>query len=165
MQASLAPTAQRALHCSHLPKTCTVNYTRMWATFPILPPPLRIGGNPCSHRLQYCHRRVLRLQHFLANERTTAVSSAVKMPPQAIAPAAPAGGAGAAPAPASKGSGFIWTVLRMFLLWWFIKNFFGQRNTLNNSPREDLLLPKYEKGYPLDVAMYLAEIPHFSLYK
>ena len=84
------------------------------------------------------------------------------MPPPAPAPAAAAGN----PAQAqSKGSGFIWTVLRMFLLWWFIKNFFGQRNTLDKTPREDLLLPKYEKGYPLDVAMYLAEIPHFSLHK
>ena len=63
------------------------------------------------------------------------------------------------------GSSFLWTIMRMFLLWWFIRNFFGQRSNMDKLPRQELLMPKYEKGYPLDIAMYLAEIPHFSLHK
>ena len=43
------------------------------------------------------------------------------------------------------------------------RNFFGQRQTMQNLPVEERLIPKYQEGYPLDMAVYLTEAPTFSL--
>ena len=43
------------------------------------------------------------------------------------------------------------------------RNFFGQRQNLQKLPVEERLIPKYQEGYPLDMAVYLTEQPNFSL--
>ena len=70
------------------------------------------------------------------------------MPP-AVAPANAA-------APRQR-SNPLWTVLRMGLMYFFFKNFFGGPSKPQN--REEMLVPKFERGLALDISVYLTEHP------
>lgn len=47
----------------------------------------------------------------------------------------------------------------MGLMYFFFKNFFGGPSKPQN--REELLIPKFERGLPLDISVYLNEYPTF----
>ncbi len=51
----------------------------------------------------------------------------------------------------------LWTVLRMGLMYFFFKNFFGGPS--KPVPREEMLAPKFERGLPVDLNVYLSESP------
>ena len=53
----------------------------------------------------------------------------------------------------------LWTVLRMGLMYFFFKNFFG--GPQKPVPREEMFAPKFERGLPLDMNVYLSDQPEF----
>ena len=56
----------------------------------------------------------------------------------------------------------IWNMLRMFFVWYLIRQFFGG-NTTNKLPREELVVPRFEKGFVFDMTVYLSESPSYNL--
>ena len=84
------------------------------------------------------------------------------MPEGAVAQPGPAaaGEGQAAPAPAKQN--VVWTVIRMFFIWYLFKNFFGNKSP-HSLPREELLVPKFEKGFPFDMSVFLSETPTYDL--
>lgn len=71
----------------------------------------------------------------------------------------PAAGAnGAAEQPRQRANP-LWTVLRMGVMYFFFKNFFGGPSKPEN--REEMLVPKFQRGLDLDINVYLTESPIF----
>ena len=70
------------------------------------------------------------------------------MPPAAQAAAVQEG------APRQR-SNPLWTVLRMGLMYYFFKNFFG--GPQKSVPREEMFVPKFERGLLLDMNVYISE--------
>lgn len=59
-------------------------------------------------------------------------------------------------APRQRGNP-LWTVLRMGLMYFFFKNFFG--GPTKPVSREEMLVPKFQRGLPIDLNVYLSESP------
>ena len=62
-----------------------------------------------------------------------------------------------------KPQNVIWTVARMFFVWYLINRFFGGKPNTANLPRDQLLVPKFQKGFAFDLTVFLSEYPHYDL--
>lgn len=72
-------------------------------------------------------------------------------------PGTTGGGQDGQPAPQRQRGNPLWTVLRMGLMYFFFKNFFGGPS--KPVSREEMLVPKFERGLPVDLSVYLSESP------
>lgn len=82
----------------------------------------------------------------------------------------PEGGAvaqqGAVPAgrgqPEQKPANLLWTIARMFFMWYLVKSFFGGKSP-HTLPREEILVPKFQKGFAFDLTAFVSEQPVYDL--
>lgn len=69
----------------------------------------------------------------------------------------PAANVAAQDAPQRQRGNPLWTVLRMGVMYFFFKQFFGGPS--KPVPREEMLVPKFERGLPVDISVFLSESP------
>ena len=77
-----------------------------------------------------------------------------------------AAGPPAAPGAGAQGgqerSNPLFGILRMFVMWYLFKQFFGGGQKPASMPRSEVYWPRFEKGTPMDFSMFLSEQPDFQ---
>ena len=80
-------------------------------------------------------------------------------PVAAVAPRQP----GQQNQPAQNGGFGLGGILRLLVVFWLIKSFFGgSRGPPANAPRHDFYWPKFNRSEPIDFSLYLSESAYFN---